>query len=199
MEEVGLMGVREKSFLIEKAGESAAYHFRGYASTYGNIDRDQDVMLAGCFDESVKRKSTIPMLWNHWRSDVIGKINLSLDEKGLIAEGTFNLKDPEAQHIKDLVDMDALDSMSIGFIVEEYEPVDPKRPFGGWSIKKADVLETSIVTIPANPNATIAEIKSMSGDANTLKQIFKEAIKEVRQEEKEIEEKQKAILDILRR
>jgi HK97 family phage prohead protease len=191
------MGTRVKSFMIEKAGESASYHFQGYASTYGNVDRDMDVMEKGCFDETVSRKSTIPMLWNHWRNEVIGKIHLSLDEKGLIAEGTFNLKDPNAQHIKDLVDMDALDSMSIGFIVNDYEPIDKTRPFGGWSIKKADVVETSIVTIPANPNATITEIKAMSGDADTLKQIFKEAIKEARQEEKELEEKQKSILKLL--
>lgn len=191
------MGVREKTFVIEKAGESADYHFRGYASTYGNIDRDQDVMLAGCFTESVSRKSTIPMLWNHWRDEVIGKINLSLDEKGLIAKGTFNLKDPRAQHIKDLVDMGALDSMSIGFIVNDYEPIDKTRPFGGWRVTRADVVETSIVTIPANPNALITSMKSMSEDAGTLKQVIKQAIKEVRQEEKEIEEKQKSILELL--
>jgi len=191
------MGTRMKSFEFKKAEDSAIYHFIGYASTYDNVDRDKDVMVRGCFDESVEQKSTIPMLWNHNRDEVIGKIELSLDHKGLIAEGTFNLKDQKAQHIKDLVDMDALDSMSIGFIIRDYEPVDKMRPFGGWNIKKVDVVETSIVTIPANPSATITDIKELSEDSDVLKEIFKQAIREVRQEENEILEKQNAILEFL--
>lgn len=185
------MGIRVKSFGLVKSDETSDYHFSGYASTYGNADRELDVMVAGCFDNTVSKKTTIPMLYNHDRNQVIGKIDLSLDDSGLIAKGTFNLNDQKAQNVKDLVDMGALDSMSIGLLVKDYEPVDAQRPFGGWNIKDAEVVETSIVTVPANEQALITDVKSM--DAEMLKEAFKSALREHEQEKADIEAKAKAL------
>lgn len=181
------VGVRFKDFAITKADESAGYHFRGYASTYGNEDRDGDVMIKGCFDESVKNKNHVTMLFNHDRNKALGRMDLILDDKGLIAEGTFLLDDPEAKKIKGLIDMGALDSMSIGFIIQDYEPVDNTRPFGGWKIKSATVVEVSIVTVPANEQALITEVKSMYLD--TMKDSLKNAAKELETEKSLLEEK----------
>ena len=166
---------RAKSFEIKAVENSeSGYHFSGYASTYGNSDRDGDIIEPGAFNGILNgtNKSVVPMLYQHKLSEVIGKIELSLDSKGLIARGTFNLNDERAKNVYDLVKMGALDSMSIGFFVKDYEPIDPKRPFGAWKLKELDVVETSIVTVPANSQALISNIKSLMKDDVTLSDVY---------------------------
>ncbi|MCM0582787.1 HK97 family phage prohead protease [Weissella diestrammenae] len=147
----------------------AAFHFKGYLSTYGNADRDGDVINKGAFDDSIKKHSIVPMLFNHDRNKVIGKLELSSDDHGLKVEGTLNLNDPEANRVKELLDMGALDSMSVGMAIKGYDPIDAERPYGGWEIKQADVYEGSVVTIPANEMAVIEEVKSL--DAEDRKEL----------------------------
>ena len=55
--------------------------------------------------------------------------------------------------------MGALDSLSIGFFISDYEPVDAKQPYGGWIFKEVEIFEISVVTVPANPQATVDNIK----------------------------------------
>lgn len=152
--------MRVKSFTFEPTTEANDWHFEGWASTYTQ-DREGDTMIKGCFDESVENQNTLPLLFNHSTNTVIGKLELSVKENGLWAKGTFNLNDPRASNTYDLVKMRALTAMSIGFIVKDYEPKEKHRPFGGWNIKKAEVVETSIVTVPANSEALIENVKSM--------------------------------------
>ena len=66
-------------------------------------------------------------------------------------------QDPEAQRIKRLIDMGALDSMSIGFSVKEFKIVDGIRV-----IEEVELFEISIVTFPANAEASISSVKSCS-------------------------------------
>lgn len=48
-----------------------------------------------------------------------------------------------------------VNKVSVGAFIKEYEPLDPKSPYGGWDIKKSEVFELSVVTIPANPAASV--------------------------------------------
>jgi len=158
------MSVREKSYTIkalEKADEGGA-HFEGYLSTYGNTDRDSDVFVKGAFAKSIAKKSTVPLCYNHRRDAVIGKLELTDDDKGVFAKGFLNLADPQAANVYELLKMGALDSMSVGFAVKDYEPVDIKRPFGGWNIKEGEIYEGSIVTVPANEEARVTDVKEFS-------------------------------------
>jgi HK97 family phage prohead protease len=139
--------------------------FTGYLSTYGNADRDGDVIVEGAFDASVAERGTVPMLFNHDRNRVIGKLELSINTKGLFVKGTFNPDDPDAVKVYGLLKMGALDSMSVGMGVQDYTPIDPMRPFGGWNISKAAVYEGSVVTVPANAEALITEVKEQNGNS----------------------------------
>lgn len=154
--------IKMKSLTLTKAEGSEPGKFSGYLSTYGNEDRDGDTVVKGAFDDSIERKSTVPMLKNHNRDVVIGLMRLSSDDTGLHVDAELNMNDPVAKNQSDLIAMGALDSLSIGMAVVEYEPTDPQHPFGGWVIKKADVYEGSIVTIPANADALIESSKSLS-------------------------------------
>lgn len=141
--------------------ESTGFSFTGYLSTFGNTDRDGDVIEAKAFDAWVKEHPVVPMLFNHDRNKVMGKLSLSVDDKGLRVVGEFNEADSEAVNVHALIKMGALDSMSVGMAIKDYEPLDPDRPFGGWLIKQADVYEGSVVTIPANGEALIDNVKSL--------------------------------------
>lgn len=150
---------KQKQMTIKSVGEEDGV-FEGYLSTYGNTDRDGDIINKGAFDNSLAKKTTVPMCFNHDWNKVVGKMELSSDDKGLKAKGTLNLADPEAQNIHNLMKMGALDSMSIGMMVKDYEPIDAKQPYWQWNIKEAEVWEGSIVTIPANEQATIDKVKN---------------------------------------
>ncbi|HXV28716.1 MAG TPA: phage major capsid protein, partial [Sinorhizobium sp.] len=51
--------------------------------------------------------------------------------------------------------------LSIGFKPIEYEPLDPKDPFGGLRFSAWNWYELSLVTIPANADAQISIVKSI--------------------------------------
>ena len=154
--------LRVKGLTLKAADDENGATFEGYLSTYGNTDRDGDEIIKGAFDASIKTKSVVPMLYNHNRDNVIGKLELATDEKGLRVKGYFNMNDPLAVKVHDLINLGALDSMSVGMAIKDYEPIDNTHPFGGWIIKEADVYEGSVVTIPANDQALIDSSKSLS-------------------------------------
>lgn len=171
------MEIRSKHFKVKALEENSDFQFDGYASTYGNEDRDGDIIEKGCFSDSLKNKTVYPMCFNHDLSTVIGKVDLTDDEKGVFAKGTFNQNDDVAEKYYDLVKMGAIDSMSIHFFVKDYEPVDSTKPYGGWRIKKADIIEVSLVTVPANTEALISTVKSQSEvDEKLIRQIVREEV-----------------------
>ncbi len=55
---------RIKEFVV-KASADEAFTFEGYLSTFGNADRVGDVIEHGAFDDSLKKKAVVPMLFNH--------------------------------------------------------------------------------------------------------------------------------------
>lgn len=143
-----------KNFRFKDGSESEGI-VEGYLSTYGNTDREGDVIVKGAFDESLSKKRKVPMCFNHDWNNVIGKMELSSDNFGLKAKGIFNLSDPFAKKTFELVKMGAIDSLSIGMMVKEFESMTR-----GIKILKADIFEGSIVTVPANEQAVITENKS---------------------------------------
>lgn len=187
---------RAKAFTIKNV-ENEEFHFKGYASTFENVDRDGDVMKVGCFDKTVQNKPVVPMCYNHNPDNVIGKMELSIDDKGLIAKGTFNLNDPNAQRIYDLVKMGAIDSMSIGFIISEYEPIDAKSPWGAWNIKEVDLCEVSVVTVPSNPKATIDNVKSVVSNEKALERFIADSVRKGVEETLEKIQRKESIINRL--
>lgn len=173
--EVKRMQIKNKQMLIKGVDEETGV-FEGYLSTYGNADREGDVIEKGAFDMSLSKKKKVPMCFNHDWNNVIGTMELSSDDKGLKAKGTLNMSDPEVMKIHSLMKMGALDSMSIGMMVKEYEPIDPKNPYWQWNIKEAEVWEGSIVTIPANEQATIDKVKSINKETEEKRHALQKQI-----------------------
>ena len=77
---------------------------KGYASTFGNIDRDGDIIEKGAFAESIQsfmaKNQKIPMLASHRSDNLIGGYPAELmaeTEKGLEVVGQIDLNTKEGR------------------------------------------------------------------------------------------------------
>lgn len=139
-----------------KAGKDG-WTFSAYASTFGNLDHTGDVILAGAFDQTLTARTFRPLLWQHDMREPIGiEKSLKPDGKGLL--GNWELIDTQrGTDAYKLLKRGAIRSMSIGYIPEivEYDSA------GVRIIKQIDLLENSVVSIPANEQATVTSVKAI--------------------------------------
>lgn len=137
--------------------------FSGYGSVFHNEDSYGDVVRPGAFKKSLaewaKKGRLPPMLWQHNRHEPIGVFtNMVEDEKGLFVEGRLLIDDiPQARAAYALLKEKALGGMSIGYreiLIEQDH--DEKVT----NLLELDLWEVSIVTFPANEEATVDSVKS---------------------------------------
>lgn len=148
-------------------------YFEGYASTFGNLDRDNDIMEKGCFKESLRSEGKIKLLWQHWNDKIIGQVvEAEEDGKGLFIKGRINLSTKLGQEAFALLKAGDIDEMSIGFRVNEME----WDSNGIRVIKEVTLFEVSLVTEPANEQARITDVKAFKkniDEAESLKDLEK--------------------------
>ncbi len=72
-----------------------------------------------------------------------------------------------------LVEQGILRAVSVGFKPLAAEPLDKERPYGAQRYKKQELLECSLVSVPANP-AALALAKSMNLSTETIALAFGE-------------------------
>lgn len=145
---------------IKRADVSEKGMFAGYASTFGGApDRAGDVIARGAFRKSLTEHttagSTPGMLWAHEFSEPIGKwLSLTEDAKGLKAEGKLTLDVTRGRDAHALMKDGAL-SLSIGYRVRA-------DGFEGRNrvLKEIELLEVSLVAVPANPHARVTAVKA---------------------------------------
>ena len=139
-----------------KAGTDG-WEFSAYASTFGNRDHTGDIVSAGAFTQTLKARKRRPLLWQHDMHEPIGiERSLRQDSKGLL--GTWDIVDTQrGTDVYKLLKRGAVDSMSIGYIPESFEFEDEGQT---RVLKGIDLLENSVVSIPANEQARIQSVKS---------------------------------------
>jgi HK97 family phage prohead protease len=143
----------------EETGEFGT--FRGYGSVFNNLDQDYDVVRPGAFKSTLERQPRIKMLWQHRASEIIGSfISLHEDDKGLLVEGRINLGTEKGREAYALLKAGDMDGLSIGYRVKDFE-VDTKT--GVRFLKDLDLMEISLVTMPANQRALVTDVKSVEG------------------------------------
>lgn len=184
----------------------------GYFSTYDEEpDSYGDIIAPGAFTETIeKRKATghpFPLCFNHDFDKIIGTVDSIEDtEKGPLIEASF-LDTELAQDVRKFVKSGAIFQFSFAYDVLDWElPTKEQQEKGIVSIlKKLDVFEISIVTVPANQNAVMTDIKSgrrnSKSDEDIINQIIKlaeslltkedgEALNDTEEGEKAIEEEE---------
>lgn len=132
---------------------------RGIATT-ATPDRMGDVVEP----RGIQFKNPLPLLWQHDPRKPVGTCTFApATEAGIAFEASLP-KIAEAGALKDRVDeawqcvkLGLVRGVSIGFREIEYSRMDT----GGYRYLASEVLELSLVTIPANADATITTVRTI--------------------------------------
>jgi len=140
------------------------------------IDRMGDMISSDGWD--VKNFSKNPVcLFNHRADFVIGKwANLRVADRALRGNLQMAPKGTSARidEIRKLIDADILKAVSVGFKPIESRPIKGQKAtidFIGEHYTKQELVECSLVAVPANPNA-LAVAKSLKISDATLDVVF---------------------------
>lgn len=102
-------------------------------------------------------RGSIPMLWNHDTSNVIGSWSaLQVRADGLTVKGKLNLAVAKALEVRSLLQAGDVSGLSVGF----YTVKDERRANGVRRITEARLHEISIVAFPAVPGSGVTSIRT---------------------------------------
>ena len=134
----------------------------GIAWPFGTPDRVGDVIEKGAF---AKALPPLPMLASHDQKDTVGVWDeIAETAEGLTVKGRLLVNDVQrAAEVRSLIQAGALRGLSIGFASRKAMP----RKGGGRTISDLELLEISVVAVPAHPGARITSAKDMTMTENT--------------------------------
>lgn len=158
---------------VKFSGSESDMSFSGYGAAFGNVDSYGDVIAQGAFKATLERARKTgnwpSMLSQH--GGFLGSemtpvgvwTSMEEDSKGLVVEGKF-APTPRGQELYSLMKMTprpAINGLSIGYVAKEWSarsrPDEPRR-----TLKAVDLMEVSVVTMPANDKARVTSVKSIS-------------------------------------
>jgi HK97 family phage prohead protease len=138
---------------------------KGYGSYFDNKDSDNDIIRKGAYTKTIKENGErVKYLYQHNMMQPIGKMSeLYEDDKGLV----FVAEIPKTTLGKDVIEL-----MKAGVITENSVGILPvvKENKGDYrEIKEVKLYEISAVTLAANDQAKIMDVKSQQN----LDQLYK--------------------------
>jgi uncharacterized protein len=133
--------------------------FTGIAST-ADRDRARDIIEAGAFGSINPKK--VRMFRDHMKEHLIGGWQkFEQDGRHLKVEGEISLLTDKGRETYALMKQGFLDGLSVGFQIQPGGAVwDNTKQVR--TIKRASLIECSIVALPANEGATVSTVKSLS-------------------------------------
>lgn len=156
--------LKEKQFNVfaefkeVKATDSGELTISGYASTFGNEDRDGETIDPKAFDGALEEFKMNPVVLINHSNDAMSAVGTITDAKidatGLWVEAKIVDSDDEiARGIRNRIKAGVLKAFSIGGLFRYDYP----------TIKSIKLLEISIVPIPANGYALFSMAKAWKG------------------------------------
>ena len=134
--------------------------FEGYASVFGNIDEQGDIVDKGAFAKTIQENGKVPLIWQHKPQEPIGvALSLIEDSRGLKMQGQLNLDVMRGKEAYSLLKQGAIRGLSIG-----YDVVKKTADNGVRRLKEVRLWEISLVTFPANTQAVVVSVKEDSDD-----------------------------------
>ena len=145
-----------------------------YVLSDQSIDRMGDVIQSDGWRLDAYKKNPIA-LFNHRADFIVGTWKNLRVEDGVLRghlklapEGTS----PRIDEIRKLVEAGILRATSVGFRPIKYEPINKEdKSFPGMRFLEQELVETSLVSVPANPNA-LAIAKNLDISDTTLRLVF---------------------------
>lgn len=150
--------------------------FEGYASMFDQVDSVDDVVARGAFKNSInqinKSGRKLPMLWQHDQRSPIGMWEeMREDAKGLFVKGILFVDDvAQAKTAYAFLKKRVVDGLSIG-----YRTVDSSFDKGVRILKEINLLEISLVTIPALSTARVSSVKSAPRTEREFEEFLRDA------------------------
>lgn len=140
----------------------------GFFSTYDKTpDSYGDIIEPGAFTETLeKRKATghpFPLCLNHDFSVVIGACDsIEEKEKGPFVEASL-FDTGRAQEVRTWLKSGAIYQFSFAYdVLRRRDPTEEEKKAGVMNVlQKIELFEVSIVTVPANQNAVVTEVKGV--------------------------------------
>ena len=171
------MLARAYALLEIKAVETERRTFSGIAST-PELDRAGDIVDPA----GVTFRNSIPLLFHHDPTQPIGRVTLTRTPQGIAFEATLPVID-EPGPLKTRVDeawqsikAGVITGVSIGHRILEGGVEYLKN--GVRKLTKTEICELSLVTIPANANASILLVKSLAAPRRQEKSAMKQTTAE---------------------
>tara|TARA_R110002020_G_scaffold152238_4_gene330007 strand:+ start:1747 stop:2424 length:678 start_codon:yes stop_codon:yes gene_type:complete len=130
---------------------------KGYGSYFDNKDSDMDIIRRGAYQKTIQENGQrVKYLYQHDMMQPIGKMSeLYEDEKGLV----FTAEIPKTQLGNDVIEL-----MKAGVITENSVGIMPivKEMMNDYrEIREVKLYEISAVTMAANDQAKILDVKGM--------------------------------------
>jgi HK97 family phage prohead protease len=140
----------KSTFGIDEAGT-----IEGVAWPFDSADAVGDVIERGAFGDI---KLPVPMLAGHRHTEHIGEWDsVTETSRGLEVKGRLFIQtSPRAREISGLIRKGRLSGLSVAFHTKH----GTRNPVRGVTVKSADLVEISIVRMPAHPGARITVLKS---------------------------------------
>ncbi|MDW9645446.1 phage major capsid protein [Sinorhizobium meliloti] len=129
----------------------------GKAWDFSSPDRVGDVIESKAFAGAIGK--TLPMLFAHDQAQAIGVWDsVTVEPDGLKVRGKMLVDDvARAKEVRALIKAQAVTGLSVGFMTKKAAP----RKGGGRTISELDLVECSIVAVPAHPGAQISNVKDL--------------------------------------
>lgn len=150
----------------------------GYGSVFGGPpDFYGDVVVPGAFAKTIaehRADNRAPaMLWAHDMVEPIGRwTDFRENERGLWLEGEINRSTQRGREALSLIKQGAVTGLSIGYRVL---PGGRKRGENGvFELSEVELLEISVVAVPANHRARLVDAKSV-GNRRDYERFLKAA------------------------
>lgn len=159
------MNYKSIALTAKAAGEDG--RFSGYGSVFGVVDSWGDRVTPGAFATSLAdwhKKGRMPkLLWQHDPAQPVGVWETIVEDgRGLKMQGRLLIDDvPKAREVHALLKAGAVDGLSIGYQIKERTWNEDQRVH---ELSAVELLETSIVTFPANDAAVVDTVKTARAD-----------------------------------
>lgn len=155
------MNVEYKSISFsptELKSEGGKLNIKGYAAAFGNIDSYRDIIDYGAFDQTLQNDAhRVKLCYMHDIRQVVGKINaLRTDDKGLYIDYDI-LPTSLGKDLMVLCENKAINEMSIGYYTRKSED-DVVDGVSVRRLKAIELIEVSLVSRAANPQAVISNV-----------------------------------------
>jgi len=151
------LGIKSELKQIDEEGV-----FEGYASVFGNVDSDGEIVDKGAFSKTLRENDgRFPLVWFHSPFEPVGIAQAEEDDRGLlIKRGELDLDVAKGREVHSGMRRGYIDRFSFGF-----RRVKEGMEDGVNHIKEVRLLEISPITrnFAANDQALLTDVRSLPG------------------------------------